>query len=63
MSGLKSNLKDLGKAFKQFKASEGEEKRKREMISEFRFTFMKQGYSPLDGRKARRRKVQRNSQT
>lgn len=47
MSGIHSKLFDLGKiGQKAINAFKAEEARKREMINEFRFNFIKQGYSP-----------------
>lgn len=47
MAGIKTNLKDLGKAFQKLSgAMLAEEERKRQMIAELRRAFMKQGYSP-----------------
>lgn len=47
MPGIKTNLKDLGKAGQKFlSATLAEDERKRAMISEFRREYMKQGFSP-----------------
>jgi hypothetical protein len=44
MAGLKSNLKDLGKAFEQLKAMEAELSRRQALKQELRNAFIRQGY-------------------
>lgn len=47
MSGIKTSLLDLGKiGQKAINAIRAEDARKREMINEFRFNFMKKGFAP-----------------
>lgn len=47
MSGIKTNLKDLGKSFQKFSgAMLAEEERKRQMIAELRRAFERQGFAP-----------------
>lgn len=47
MSGIRTNLKDLGKSFEKFKnATMAEDERKRAMLKEFKFAFERKGYSP-----------------
>ncbi len=46
MSGIKTDLKNLGQSFEKLKAMQGEEERKRAMLKEFKFAFERKGYSP-----------------
>lgn len=46
MSGIRTDLKNLGQSFEKLKAMQGEEERKRAMLKEFKYTFARQGYSP-----------------
>lgn len=47
MSGIKTNLKDLGKSFQKLTdAMKAEDERKRAIINEFKNEFIRRGYSP-----------------
>lgn len=47
MSGLKTNLKDLGRSFQKFSgAMLAEDERKRKAIAEYFHHYSKQGFSP-----------------
>ena len=45
MSGLHTNLKDIGKLFEKLKALDAADERKAAVIKELRSNFMREGFS------------------
>ena len=66
MPGIKTDLRNIGQAFKQFKAIEAQEVRKTAMINEYTQEFMRQGKSVWLARELaeeKYRQIHRNGNT